>query len=937
MRKPMNSESFINVFPLGSQAAMNMGFTKTFSFVGVILLLLEPAMAGEARTKAEIKELNGAPALLINGKPATGLMYESQPSKPPCVSGGKLRLENFPGMYGFRSVKSTGSFGKDFTIETEISVDEITGAGPANAGLWVNHSPAGYYVLQLVRESDGNVVQLWKARPGGWEFDKWFTLPLRWKPGKPVHLTLVVREGRIAGYVDGVLVGEMTDKHPLPPANLTLSVYHTIAGMDFIKITDPDGNVVFHDDFSAPRSENWSGVQLASPSPTFASAGVNITMPQIRMEAIWLAPGKYDFRSLDAYMRKILREGNADTYAFGRLRLNPPAWWIDKHPDELVVWRDAAGKSGRLLYASFSSPKWCADMGKAVEDVIEHIESSEYADRVIGYNLLYAFGPEWLYPSGDRFHDYSAGNASAFRTWLKHKYGSDAVLSKAWNRNVTIAGAEVPSVSDRLTGDYYEFFNPSGRGNRIGDYIQFNDESVVSAISHIAGIIKRVTGGRNLVLAYYGYHFPWPSINYSQRGHQAIDRFLACPYVDGTGSAYQYRVREAGGSTVPITTVGSLRLHHKIYYIEDDTRTHLAAEDQEYGRARDSWESANILKRNGAYAISEAVPLWYLDFGRIWFEHPDVMPAIAQVVGLHKEALNRDRRRNAEIAVIVNQRSVTYLRSSNALTAPVLCRQYYEQMPRIGAPFDTYILQDLDNIPDYKLYIFLDTFALSEKEKESIRRVVRKKGRTALWIYAPGYITENGLSDEAMSEITGIRLLSRNMSGQLRASLCDMQHPITAGCAPGLEWEVSEPVGPVITSRDKDAQVLGMWHLSPGFDNLGRERIGVEFGTGLVVKELDGWRSVWCGVPNIPASLLRGIAAYAGVHIYSDANDFLCANHSMASIHARYAGKRTIRLPTTARVVDAFTGEVVSDGATTFTVDLKKYETKMWWLTPKQK
>lgn len=730
---------------------MDFGLTKTFCFVGAILLVLTSTTSGEERTRAEIRELNGAPALFINGKPATGLMYESQPFKLP-------------------------------------------------------------------------------------------------------------------------------------------------------------------------------------GSPTFASAGLNIAMPQIRMEAIWQSPDKYDFRTLDAYMHKVLREGHSGTYVIGRLRLLPPDWWIEANPAEICVWKNAAGKSGRLRYASFASEKWRKDTGKAVEDVVRHIENSDYADRVVGYNLLNAFGPEWEHPSGDRFHDYGPANTLAFRKWLRNKYRNDEGLSKAWNQKATIAEANIPPVSDRLTGDYYEFFNPSGKGNRIGDYIRFNDESVVSSISHIAGIIKRVTGGRNLVLAYYGYHFMWPSINFSQRGHQAIDRFLECPHVDGSGSAYQYRVREPGGSTVPITTVASLRLHNKMYFLEDDTRTHISTEDQEYGRARNAWETTNILKRNAAYAISEGAPLWYLDFGQIWYEHPDVMPSIAQMAGLHQEALNRDRRRNAEIAVIVNQRSVTYLRSSNALTVPVLCRQYFEQMPRIGAPFDTYILQDLDKLPDYRLYIFLDTFALDEREKESIRRVVRKKGRTALWIYAPGYITESGLSDEAISEITGIELLSRNMSGQLRASLCDMQHPITARCSPGVEWETSEPVGPVITSRDKDARVLGMLHVSPGFDRLGRDRVGVEFGTGLAVKEMNGWRSVWSGVPNMPAALLRGIAAYAGVHIYSDGDDFLCANNSMISIHARYAGKRTIRLPRLCKVTDAFTGDVVADKSAVFSVPLRQYETRMWWL-----
>ncbi|MBN1445177.1 MAG: beta-galactosidase [Candidatus Omnitrophica bacterium] len=902
------------------------------AMLGVFFLASCAAVTGEGETMAEIKELNGAPAIFINGKPVTGLMYEAQPVSLTNVAEGSLHLQNRPGYYGGRSVKSTDSFGKNFTIEAEVTVDEFTSEGlNNNIAFWINNSGEGCYFFHLCREKEGNVVNLWKAHPGANDFYKWFSAPVNWEPGEPVNLKLVVNEGKITGYANGTLVGEKQDDKPLPPAPLTISVYHTVSTVNFIKVTAPDGSIIFQDDFSAPRAENWSGANLTNPFPLFSSA-LDIAMPQIRFESLWQGPDKYNFKELDLYMRRLLQEGTAGTFLIGRVRLLPPAWWIEANPSEMCVWRDAAGNSGALKYASFPSEKWRNDTGKALEDIIRHIEESDYADRVIGYNMLYASGPEWEHPSGNRFHDYGITNTKEFRKWLAEKYGTDKALSKAWKQEASIAAANIPEVSDRLTGDKFEFFNPAGKGNRIGDYIRFNDESVVSAIEHMSGIIKRVTGDRVLVFAHYGYHFMWPSINFSQRGHQALDRFLNIPYIDGSGSAYQYRVRYPGGSTVPITTVASFRLRGKTYLLEDDTRTHISTEDQEYGRTKTQWETDNVLKRNSAYAISEGIPLWYLDFGLRWYEHPEVMPSVAKTAELHKEALKKDRRRNAEIAVIVNQRSVTYLRSSNAVTVPVLTKQYFEQIPKIGAPFDSYLLQDMDNMPDYKLYIFLDTFALNEKEKESIRRVVRQKGRTALWIYAPGYITEDGLSDEAMSEITGIKLLSKDIGGQLRAYLCDMQHPITADCSPGLEWETQEPIGPIITSRDKDARILGMLHASPVLNSRGYERWGVEYDTGLAVKEFENWRSVWCGVPDMPADLLRGIARYAGVHIYSEGNDFLCTNNSMVSIHAAYAGKRTIKLPKPARVVDAFTGEVISEKTDSFDTELKQYETKMWWL-----
>ena len=183
-----------------------------------------------------------------------------------------------------------------------------------------------------------------------------------------------------------------------------------------------------------------------------------------------------------------------------------------------------------------------------------------------------------------------------------------------------------------------------------------------------------------------------------------------------------------------------------------------------------------------------------------------------------------------------------------------------------------------------------------------------------------------------MSDITGIKLASMDVAGQLRATLCDLDDPITRDCPPGLEWGTKRAVGPIITCRDPEAKVLGMLHAVGGVDEKGRFKTGGEFEPTLAVKKLEHWTSIWCGVPDLPAVLLRGIAKSAGVHIYDGADDFVCANRAMVAVHTRYTGKRTIRLPRPCKIIDAFSDEVIAEGATSFDVHLKQYETRMWWL-----
>ena len=892
-----------------------------------ICVLLLPAETEGAT--AEVKPLHGAPALFIDGNLANGLMYSGGRFGPgnPVVLHGAMQLSNLPGYYGGRSVRTRRSFGTAFTLEAEVCVKKINGA-TANILFMVNNSKAGSYFFHLSHESTANVVHLWKAHPGNSNWDKWFTLPLHWKEGDSVRLKLVVQGDKVAGYANGKLVGEKVDGKPLPPAPLTVSAYHSSSTVNWIRITGPERKILLEDDFSSVRPQNWYG--LRDPDvPTFEEAGLRIAKVAVGLKSLWQGPGSYDFKRLDESIQGHLRE-NPKSYGFIRLQLNPPAWWLADHPDDVCVNNVAA----KLWYASFPSETWLEEAGRAVGDLLEHIEAAEYGRRIIGYNMLYGFGPEWEHPSGPTFHDYSPVARKAFQTWLRAKYETDAALKAAWNQpQVTLQTAAVPPAEVRTAGDYYEFFDPAKRGAYLADYIRFNDESIVDATAHFAHIIKTRTGRKRIVTTHYGYHFlGYGPINYNQRGHHAIDRLLDCADVDAFASAYQYRVRQAGGSTVPITTVGSLRAHGKLWWLEDDTRTHLAEETASYGRARNLWETLNILKRNAAYAVSEAEPLWYLDWGNGWHCDKAIMDTVAKIVAISNEALTKDRRRNAQIAVIVNQRSALYLRASDALTMPVLCHQYFEHLPRIGAPFDTYLVEDLDRIPDYKLYVFLDTFALNEKEKALIRRKVCRGGQAALWIYAPGYVTERGLSNQSMSETTGMKLVSMDVAGQLRATLCDLDDPVTRHCPPGLEWGTKKPIGPIITCRDPEAKVLGMLHAVPGVDWRGRFKTGSEFEPTLAVKRMKDWTSIWCGVPDLPAVLLRGIAKSAGVHIYDDADDFVCANRVMLAVHTRYAGKRTIRLPRACKVVDAFTDQVIAERATSFDVQLKQYETRMWWL-----
>jgi hypothetical protein len=180
--------------------------------------------------------------------------------------------------------------------------------------------------------------------------------------------------------------------------------------------------------------------------------------------------------------------------------------------------------------------------------------------------------------------------------------------------------------------------------------------------------------------------------------------------------------------------------------------------------------------------------------------------------------------------------------------------------------------------------------------------------------------------------------------GELHVDVINRAHPITKGLKERLAYGTDERVQEISRYYDhqiylKDPRDPGLHRDLPGFrisprfyaDDpqatvLGMMGAGLDK-PGLVVKEQDGWTSIYSSAPIVPASLIRGIAKAAGGHIYSDANDVVVANKHFLSIYAPSGGKRTVRLPERARVVDALEGTTIADGVTEFPLALAKHKT----------
>jgi hypothetical protein len=203
------------------------------------------------------------------------------------------------------------------------------------------------------------------------------------------------------------------------------------------------------------------------------------------------------------------------------------------------------------------------------------------------------------------------------------------------------------------------------------------------------------------------------------------------------------------------------------------------------------------------------------------------------------------------------------------------------ELPRCGVPFDTYELSDILNpqLPDYKVYLFLNAFTLSAQMREQMKEKVRKSGKTALWVFAPGYY----------------------------------------GIGEGSLEKVSDMVGVPLKFRKNDKSC----HYKTMISAVGNDTC-----------ERDGWRSVF--LPEPPdAAVLREAFRSAGVHVWMNTDDVLSAGRGYLMVHASSPGLKEIQLPGHFDAQEIFNATLPLENVSMITERMKRGETRVWRLKNK--
>ena len=689
----------------------------------------------------------------------------------------------------------------------------------------------------------------------------------------------------------------------------------------------------------------------------FLKAGISIFNIYLRFD--WTGPEQYDFKKVDEKLDVYLKI-NPKALFLPRVLLTPGPWWCKEFPDEITRRDDGspAGMFGAACHPTLASEKYRELSHKAMAAFLAHVEE-KYGDRIVGYQAGNGFGGEWLMfnsfwevrpgnPPPTKFgvEDYSPPAKAAFRLWLRKQY-NDRVeeLRRAWgDPRVTFEKAEPPNEVERYSSTHGIFFDPAV-SRRVPDYFAFFNDMTSDVLIENCRWIKELTGRKKIVGAFYGYlwcNFPNLSVNHT--GHLGFAKVLRSPDVDFIASPYTYDNKQIGGPNNSQTLPETVALHGKLYFNEVDTETHLQQRQWRWGNSLNNpktWEETKgLLIRDFAYSLTKGFGIWWTDLRGGTFHDDRIIKLLGDLRLIDEKSLLDDKRSNADIAVVLDEASFTYFGDGEPLFNAVLTAQKQWELGFLGAPWDPYLLSDMDNpkLRDYKLYIFLNTFRVTPSQREAVQIRLRRSGATAVWVYAPGYIGDN-LSVDNMKALTGIRLAESDSAGELRVEITSFDHPYTKPLPKGFVYGTDVNVANIIRWYDhqvylKDPRDPGLQRDLPGFrinprfwsddpEALPLGKLAGPDKPGLVVKKLPGWTSVYSSAPILPAALLRNIARAAGCHIYSDANDVVYANSRFLGLYAPLGGRRTIRLPKAARVTDLLENRVLLERGTEFTLSLE--------------
>jgi hypothetical protein len=636
--------------------------------------------------------------------------------------------------------------------------------------------------------------------------------------------------------------------------------------------------------------------------------------------AVWLSEGTYDFSVVDSAILSVLRK-NPNVFLICELSIYPPADWLAGHPNDLLVDYTGTTKTGLPSYASQA---WKEAGSRAVSDVASHVNGSWYRNAVIGYFVTGGDDGQFVYYNRGRY-DFSPASVSGYRSWLAEKYTDIGDLNETWGSSYS--SFEDVAIPQPQSMEASEPIRPLGN---YSDYYLFRAHSSWSLRDAFAKSAKE-TMDKPVVAFCYG-----PSLS------AAISDLAN---IDGFGGQPAYQVRRAGYASL-YEDRDAASVANKLYFAELDLRSFVGSNYAEidyerYAACQDISEWIPIHRKYVGRSLAFNEGYWYYDQQQ-YFNDPEIHADIQATYSVAKR-LSAARANRSDGGHPGFSPSVAVVEPDDALAHEPddynACRSFFmNQIQSSGVPY-TRMQQSAalagDLLDSYRLIVFNGVFVLDAAQRQTVERL-KSEGRTLVFVYGTGYVVPGGKSVQEMRDLIGIAVQT---DGQYRRDLVfvedeplsDIQRRLLTGVdRAGDDYDTLCSIFTSGGSLSFVPRSQSFWvedsEAVPLARFAGSQEVAISY------RELDDWQSVYVAHPyGLSAGLLNSLVRDVGGYVAGDSGQEIITNGDFMMIHALVGGLWTVRLPAgRSTAVDAFTGEVVSDGPEEFTVSLEAQDVR--WL-----
>ncbi|MCY3021687.1 MAG: hypothetical protein NTW87_21965 [Planctomycetota bacterium] len=658
--------------------------------------------------------------------------------------------------------------------------------------------------------------------------------------------------------------------------------------------------------------------------------------------------------SMDEQARRIL-EGDPDACLIIRFGPYEPQSWRKLHADQLFV--NERGET--LQIPSLASDLYWDFAGKFSQAVIQHCESRPWSSRIIGYwnghrveGIHEPLIQRWLF-------DHSAVMTARWRRFLREKYGSvDKLRSAYGDLSLTFENAEVPN--DKLRGPVPDaaklLYWQNARDNQpLRDYLELSRDLFHLGFRGLAAASRDATDRRRFFiydalkqgmagwdnLSFFDIKQPWPVAwpeELAGSGHINVANLYNAKGFDGLITPHDYQARGIGGIFEPEGIVDSTVLRGKLFFCEMDTRTYTGKDN--FGRAENDKEFAAITWRNMATALTRGFNAYWMDLHEDWYASKEIHRVIQRQVEVLKEAAAWPHETVPGIAMVLDDAAVLETNGSGHFLNEAIMWEEKMGLARCGVPYRVYLFEDLalGNFPKHRVFYFPNLFRADDGRLELLKEKVLRDGNVVVWGPGSGISDGEKIGKDSAAKLTGFSFEYLPANYARRTLITNLTHTLTRDLSADTVLGGAAAYGPLLFPKDGESLGLAWTKQGRNYSGLAVKSFGHGArGAAQKDKALDkgDYAAVFTTTVPLPAGLWRGLARFAGAHVYCDSGDIVLADSSVVALHSVISGEKRIRLPGEFAVRDVISGEPVAAKASEITFQLEAPQTRVFLLQPR--